>query len=397
MKKICAALVLTLTLAACASDLPPPAPAPAAHALPPKINLDVQAINLADRSGLQPLSSPYNDNHFSPTIADAIKQWASDRLQAAGQSGQAIIVVKDASLISQALPMQQGMDGWFTRQQGSKYIGRAEVSVEANGHQGFATADAVATRSVTLPENPTAVEKQNAYYSLLNGLMKDLGENLESAIQAHMNSFVITAPIYSGSMAPLPPMGAGEIISPTVIQEPTPSPPVPIASAVLQSGILEAPVTATQVSPPVVTISQAQPAGPAQDAPLPLSQTMPALATAPVVQPQAPVFGTTAVPTIPNTASMPSSFTVINDTQRQMPAPGPTQVAMPPLAPLPGNSQTMAPVMAPVAMQAIAPMPPMDPIPAPSPNAIADAPLNAGQQSSSQAVTIPLSRGPYAQ
>jgi len=200
MKKLSAAFGLLISLAACSSE--PLPPVPSSHTLPPKIVLDVQSINLADRSQ-QPPNSPYLTNHFTPTINDAIKQWAMDRLQAAGQTGQAIVLIKDASLTAQPLAMKDGMDSWFTRQQGVKYVARAEVSVEANGREGFATADAVATRAVTLPENPTPMERQEAYYSLLNGLMKDLGQNLDGAIQTHMSNFIITAPIMGTTSMPV--------------------------------------------------------------------------------------------------------------------------------------------------------------------------------------------------
>jgi hypothetical protein len=201
MKKITAALSLLVSLAACSEQAPPPMVS--SGALPPKIALDVQTISLADRSGIQPASSPYNSNHFTPTIDDAVKQWATDRVQATGQTGQAIIVIKDASLTSQPLQLETGFDSWFTRQQAFKYTGHAEVSFEANGREGFATADAAATRSVTLPEDPTPIERQEAYFTLLNGLMKDLGTNLESAIQSHMGNFVVTAPVLGAASAPM--------------------------------------------------------------------------------------------------------------------------------------------------------------------------------------------------
>ena len=199
MKKV-VLLAGLIAVTACAETLPPPTPV--AQTLPPKIGFTVQSINLTDRSGLQPSASPYNGNHFSPTIADAIKQWASDRLQATGGSGQAIVVIKDATLMSQPLPMEKGISGWFTRQQAEKYTGRADVTIEANGPQGFASTDATAVRSVSLPENATPLERQDAYYTLLNGLMKDLGQNLDAGIQTHMGSFLANPPTTSMIGAP---------------------------------------------------------------------------------------------------------------------------------------------------------------------------------------------------
>ena len=201
MKKIVAAICLMASLVACSSEEMPPVAAN--HVLPPKMALDVKTISLADRSGIQPANSPYNTNHFSPKISDAIKQWATDRLQANGQSGQAIVIIKDASLKAQPIAVKEDFfDNLFTRQQGVKYIGHAEVSIEANGRSGYAMTNASATRILTLPENPTDIEKQDAYYSMLTPLMKDLGENLEAGIQAHMASFITAAPASMSYSAP---------------------------------------------------------------------------------------------------------------------------------------------------------------------------------------------------
>lgn len=201
MKKSLLASSLILALAACADDAIPP-PAAYTPVLGPKIALNLRVISLADRSGIQPANSPYASNHFSPTVAEAIKQWASDHLQAVGQTGDAIIIIKDASLNAQPLPMKDDIDSWFTRQQASKYLGHADVSIEANGPQGFAMADASASRVLTLPEDPTDIEKQDAYATMLNGLMKDLGPNLESAIRSHMNIFVTDMPAYGTTVLP---------------------------------------------------------------------------------------------------------------------------------------------------------------------------------------------------
>jgi len=203
MKKLIALLAVFVLLDACA-DTPPP-PAPRQYVLPPKINLDVQNLSLTDRTVIQPPSSPYNSNNFQPTITQAIRQWAKDRLQAVGADGQALVIIKDASLMQQAIPFQSD---WFTRQQASKYVAHAAVDVESRGHDGYAIASAEATRFVTLPENPTSEERQKAYFDVLNGLMRDLGQNLEASIQEHMHDFIITVPMFenstTGTVPPVP-------------------------------------------------------------------------------------------------------------------------------------------------------------------------------------------------
>ena len=201
MKKTFAALGVILALTACSAE--PAPPMAVKQVLPPKMSVNVQAINLADRSGIQPANSPYKTNKFSPTISESIKQWASDRLQAVGTSGQAVIIIKEASLTEQKVPTKEGFEGWFTREQGVKYIGRAEVTVEAHSPQGYAVTDASASRTVSLPENPNPMERQEAYYNLINGLMTDLGKNLDSGIQTHMGNFIVRSPIYGGKAIPV--------------------------------------------------------------------------------------------------------------------------------------------------------------------------------------------------
>ncbi len=196
MKKVvlsaCFILALVPLLASCAQE-PEPPPVSLNLDVTPKIVMDVKRISLTDRSGYTPPSIFKNDD-FSPTIAEAIKGWAKDHLQAVGQNGQAIVVIKRAAITVQPLDVDDGIESWFTRQQDSKYTARADVSIEASGQTGFAVADASATRSVTMPEDPTLAEKRIAYNTLLNGLMKDLQENLQAAINSHMANFIAPAP-----------------------------------------------------------------------------------------------------------------------------------------------------------------------------------------------------------
>ncbi|MDX2028824.1 MAG: hypothetical protein SFW62_09355 [Alphaproteobacteria bacterium] len=192
MKKALSAFAILALLAACSSE-----PSPTAkleYTLPSKIVLDVQHISFADNSPPPGMDSPYNAHRLEPTIAQAIRQWAADRLQAGGTNGQAVVVVKDASLTTQTLPMSQNWkDSWFKRQQAHKYTGRAAVQIEIRVRNGYAVATAEASRSVTLPEDPAAAERQDAYITLLNGLMRDLGQNLEASIRQHMQSYILPA------------------------------------------------------------------------------------------------------------------------------------------------------------------------------------------------------------
>jgi hypothetical protein len=189
MKKILSILACLVVLSSCADAPPPPVKLEVDDS--PKVNLDVLTITVIDRS-VQLGDTLYTANNFQPTIANAIRQWVTDKLVAVGTTGEAIVAIRDASLKAQAL---SHADDWFTRQQASKYMGHAEVEIDVTGREGRAQVTAEASRFETLPETPTAPERQNAYTKVLNGLMRDLNANLRNGIRDHLGAFVITAPI----------------------------------------------------------------------------------------------------------------------------------------------------------------------------------------------------------
>ena len=181
MKKLALTLLAVASLAACSS-------APVANygtSLPPRINLDVEKIHLIDRT------VPNSDVSFKPSINEALHQWAVDRLGAVGRDGAALITVKDVSISTEALPMESGFSAWFTRQQGSKYVAHASIELAVRKGSETAFANAEASRWESMPEDPTAEERKQAYFTVLNGLMRDLGTNLETNMQEHLQNYVV--------------------------------------------------------------------------------------------------------------------------------------------------------------------------------------------------------------
>lgn len=204
MKKLVLSVVLLAALAACAKD-PLPDPMPFTGELPPKIGLDVQNIVLVDRASSDRVVSIIDPINFTPTLGAAVRQWAVDRLQATGANGQAVVTIKEAKITVEPLPVSAGPDVWFTRQQSTRYVGHivAEVAVRRGSDYGVATAEA--TRWVSLPEDPDTDERKEAYFTLLNSLMRDLGTNLEGNIQRHLNRFLPVQPnLYAPVVSPTP-------------------------------------------------------------------------------------------------------------------------------------------------------------------------------------------------
>ena len=129
-----------------------------------------------------------------PTIANALRRWATEKLVAVGTTGEAIVVIRDSSLKAQPIPHSDSM---FTRQQTSKYVGHAEVEIDVTGHGNRGQVSAQASQFETLPETPTSAERQAAYTKVLNALMRDMSNNLRRGINDHIGNFVVTAPVIS--------------------------------------------------------------------------------------------------------------------------------------------------------------------------------------------------------
>ncbi len=172
-----------MALGGCASQVPvkPPAVSFADHAT---IDLDVAAIDVVDQYR-PPMAKP-NVEHLAPNPpGQAVRRWAAERLRAVGRGGSAQVVIMDASIVESQLAREQGITAFFTTQQGQRYDGRVEVKIvcqsPTSGLTGYA--QAMASRSSTVPEDISLAGREETWDKLVRGMMEDLDNRLSHAVQ----------------------------------------------------------------------------------------------------------------------------------------------------------------------------------------------------------------------
>ncbi len=219
--------VVGLALSACATEPPPPPVVPTDFASRGKLNLDVQNIKVIDRTYSVPRRSPFIGHLSSPTPTEEVLRWATSRLAASGASdAQATLVIRDASVIQEGLPVTRGLEGWYTREQASQYVGRVDVVLDIQaGFSARRSVTAHAEYAVTLPEDPTDLEKQAIYRKLLNGLLDNLDRNFDQAARRYL---VVSGPAYdAGSTKESAPLGVPAPSAPVVVNSAPLPPPLP--------------------------------------------------------------------------------------------------------------------------------------------------------------------------
>jgi len=188
---IIAVLGLAALLAGCQTPQKPAYPELTFGHLP-KIRLNVATIDVTEEYK-PPLRLP-NVEHLSPLPPGAaMARWGQDRLEAAGTSGRARLVIERASIVEVPLPLASGVRGVFTSEQAERYDGVLEAMVEIFDAEGRSVgyARATAERRRTLPEGATLDQRERLWFEMTEGMMNDINGSLESSITRHLNEYLM--------------------------------------------------------------------------------------------------------------------------------------------------------------------------------------------------------------
>ena len=155
------------------------------------VNLDVAAVEYVDQY-VPPQDAPNVDHLFPVPPSTVARRWAQDRLLATGVTRRARVVLVTASVTETPLAKTKGLTGTFTIDQVARYDATAEMRVEIVTDAGVVEgkANAIATRSRTVPEDITLNQRDQIWFELTEALMRDLDGQLVKNIRLHFGRWV---------------------------------------------------------------------------------------------------------------------------------------------------------------------------------------------------------------
>ena len=188
---VLAAGFAALALSACQSTPPRPAPRPIDFSNYGPIVLNAGNIDVVD--AYRPGGGVHVEQRSSMPPAQAVRLWASERLQAAGGPGRVRVTIRDASIIENQLAKTGGVKGYFTNDQAQRYDGRIEVEIngEVPGETSFrGMTKAVVTYSTTVPENISLADREATFAEITRRMMDDLNARLDAGIRKDLAPMV---------------------------------------------------------------------------------------------------------------------------------------------------------------------------------------------------------------
>jgi hypothetical protein len=179
------------TLAACVTTGPQPSYPEITFAHLAPIKLDVAEIVYAPRYQ-PPIAAPNIGHEFPTPPAKAAERWIADRLVAVGTSGQAIVVIRQATGTETKLKVKKGITGAFTTDQAWRYDVGVEIVINAVSLNRKINAEAstAAQQSRTMPEDASLSEREDVWFALTENVMRKFDTNFEAQIRKDLAKFI---------------------------------------------------------------------------------------------------------------------------------------------------------------------------------------------------------------
>ncbi len=172
------------------------APEPVIRALPAigfvspaALPLDVASITFVNQVGGGAVASPARDMRpgLSEWPGQVVERWSQERLRAAGDRGEARVILLESRFVAVPLDTAETLEGLFTDEQSAAYEGSLAVRIEiVDQPSGDGFAEARSYRRQTVPESLSVVEREETLHALYQDVVTALDERLEAEMADHL-------------------------------------------------------------------------------------------------------------------------------------------------------------------------------------------------------------------
>lgn len=129
-----------------------------------------------------PLSAPNVEHQFKTFPAEIVRDWASKRVRANGQSGTLTLDIIQASVVEENLEVKRGFLNSLRDNYDRKLTGRLRVRMTYKGPRGDTWIEVEEGAAWRLPESSTMQYREQIY----NVMLIEMSEKIDSALQAHL-------------------------------------------------------------------------------------------------------------------------------------------------------------------------------------------------------------------
>lgn len=190
---VLAAGLAVFALTACQSTPPRPAPRPIDFSNFGPILLNAGSVDVVN--AYRPMGGTHVEDRSAVPPAEAVRRWASERLQATGGSGRVRVTIKDASIVEVPLPRTQGVKGYFTTDQAQRYDGRIEVEVAGESQDSAGAVfrgmtKSTVTYSTSVAENIALADREATFLDITRRMIEDLNARLDAGIRKDLAPMV---------------------------------------------------------------------------------------------------------------------------------------------------------------------------------------------------------------
>lgn len=118
----------------------------------------------------------------------AVQELLKQQLVAAGPSGLLRVIIDDASVVGEKLPVTEGMKGMFTNEPAERYRARIALRFERADESApditKAHAEVSADRTKTVMKDASPAERDRVFYKLDEELMDDVSHGLQTVVRS---------------------------------------------------------------------------------------------------------------------------------------------------------------------------------------------------------------------